>query len=104
MTPRLGSRTLNRKLGVSPMRINSFRFLLCVLCVAAVNHSLFAADKPGAKKLNYQENILPILREKCLACHDSDKIKGGLDMTTYTKLMEGGGSGVVVKPGDGEGS
>src|SRR5438067_2338410 len=83
------------------------KILICFLSVfsafSAVN-SLSAADKPGPKKLTYQENVLPILREKYLACHDADKIKGGLDMTTYTKLMEGGGSGIVVKPGDPDGS
>jgi hypothetical protein len=76
---------------------------LCSLCLCG--SFSFAADKPaGPKKLNYQDNVQPILREKCFACHDADKIKGGLDMTTFTKLMEGGGSGVVVKPGDSEGS
>jgi hypothetical protein len=68
--------------------------------------SAFAADPPkaGAKKITYQDNVAPILREKCFACHDSDKMKGGLDMTSFAKLMEGGGSGAVVKPGDSEGS
>jgi hypothetical protein len=74
--------------------------------VVALNSDIgFAADPPkGAKKLNYQENIQPIFREKCFACHDADKMKGGLDLTTFTKLMEGGGSGAVVKPGDPDGS
>src|SRR5579871_5481879 len=64
-----------------------------------------AADPPkGQKKINYQDDVQPILRDKCFACHDSDKMKGGLDVTTFTKLMEGGGSGAVVKPGDAEGS
>jgi hypothetical protein len=69
-----------------------------------VNHAFAADPKTGAKKLTYQDNVQPILREKCFACHDSDKMKGGLDMTSYAKLMEGGGSGAVVKPGDGDGS
>ncbi len=58
-----------------------------------------AADKPKVAKITYQEHVLPILRDKCLGCHNSDKITGGLDASTYQKLMEGGGSGVVVKPG-----
>jgi hypothetical protein len=64
----------------------------------------FAADPPKANKITYQDHILPILREKCLSCHDGDKVKGGLDATTYRSLMEGGSSGVVVKPGDPDGS
>jgi hypothetical protein len=66
--------------------------------------SVQAADKPKSVKLNYQDHILPILRERCVACHDPDKMKGGLDVTSFAKLMEGGGSGAVVKPGDAEGS
>src|SRR4051812_16002197 len=78
---------------------------LCVLGDSVVSRS-FAADPPkaGAKKVTYQDNVAPILREKCFACHDSDKMKGGLDMTSFAKLMEGGGSGAVVKPGDADGS
>src|SRR5438105_15813200 len=77
-----------------------------ILGMVALSASpLVAADKPaGPKKLNYQDNVQPILREKCFACHDADKMKGGLDMTSFAKLMEGGGSGAVVKPGDSEGS
>lgn len=79
--------------------------LLGVLCVLAVDSlAARAADKPAAKKITYQEHVQPILRDKCFSCHDSDKVKGGLDVTTYTKLMEGGGSGAVIKPGDAEGS
>ena len=70
---------------------------LCSLCLCGSFSS--ASDQPGPKKLNYQEHVQPILREKCFACHDADKIKGGLDMTTFTKLMEGGGSGPVVTDG-----
>ena len=87
------------------MRLPLRESLTVSLCVHLAC-SLYAADPPkgGAKKLTYQDNILPILREKCLACHDSEKIKGGLDVSSYTKLMEGGGSGAVVKPGDAENS
>src|SRR4051794_35107254 len=77
-------------------------FALCSLCLCGSFSS--AADKPQAKKVTYQDNVLPILREKCMICHDSEKVKGGLDVSSYTKLMEGGGSGAVVKPGDSAGS
>jgi hypothetical protein len=53
---------------------------------------------------NYDQHILPILRDKCAGCHNAEKSRGGLDVSTYGKLMEGGSSGAVVKPGDSEGS
>src|SRR5262245_57165016 len=65
------------------------------LCVFVVGSS--SAAEPT--KVNYAEHVLPILREKCLNCHNADKTRGGLDLSTYVKAMEGGSSGVVVKAG-----
>src|SRR3954454_697996 len=57
---------------------------------------VYAADPA---KTTYAEHVLPILREKCLNCHNADKSRGGLDLSTYGKTMEGGSSGAVIKPG-----
>ncbi len=51
-------------------------------------------------KVNFTDHVLPLLREKCLGCHNADKARGSLDASNYVKLMEGGSSGAVVKPGD----
>ena len=58
-----------------------------------------AADKAPAK-ITYQDHVLPILRDKCLGCHNQDKKSGGLRLNTFTNLMAGGSSGEVIKPGD----
>src|SRR5438270_1532115 len=80
------------------IRNNSvFRFL-CVSVSLWLIPASSAADKPA--KLTYDEHVLPLLRDKCLGCHNADKAKGGLDASNYAKLMEGGSSGAVVKPGD----
>jgi hypothetical protein len=60
----------------------------------------FSASAAEPAKVTYADHVLPLLRDKCLGCHNADKQKGGLDVSTYVKLMEGGSSGVVVKPGD----
>lgn len=60
-----------------------------------------AADPP---KTTYADHVLPILREKCINCHSADKSRGGLDLSTFVKTMEGGSSGAVVKPGHAEDS
>ena len=49
------------------------------------------------KKLTYDKDILPICGDKCLGCHNADKVKGGLDASTFAKLMEGGSSGEVIR-------
>ena len=74
-------------------------FSLCSLCLCG--ESSFAAD---AKKVTYEEHVLPILRDKCIACHNQDKKRGGLILSNYTSLMEGGSSGAAVKPGDADNS
>src|SRR5438034_3492778 len=82
-------------------RLNRFVFVFLSSSVLSVppwcNSSLTAAE---TAKTNYADHVLPVLREKCLNCHNTEKAKGGLDMSNYVKLMAGGSSGVVVKPGD----
>ena len=69
---------------------------LCVLCVLC--GSIASAAEP-AKKITYDQHVLPILRDSCITCHGPDKKRGGLAIHTFTALMQGGSSGVVVKPG-----
>ncbi|MFP6872228.1 MAG: c-type cytochrome domain-containing protein [Verrucomicrobiales bacterium] len=42
----------------------------------------------------------PIFADRCLNCHNPDKAKGGLDLTTYSTMMQGGSSGEIVNPGE----
>src|SRR3954470_15216528 len=63
--------------------------------------SAFAADAPPATpKVTYQDHVLPILRNACLNCHNPDKKKGNLDLSTYAGVSAGGGSGKAIEPGD----
>jgi hypothetical protein len=61
------------------------------------------AEEPKAKT-TYDDHVKPILRQKCFACHNPDKKSGDLDLTNYTTLMAGGGSGAVISAGDPNGS
>jgi hypothetical protein len=62
---------------------------------------VFVSAAPAAEnKLNFADHVLPLLRDKCLGCHNGEKARGGLDASNYVKLMEGGSSGAVVKPGE----
>jgi hypothetical protein len=64
--------------------------------------SLFAGLTAGQApaKITYDQHILPFLMEKCANCHSSDKKRGGLIVTNFAKIMEGGSSGAVIKAGD----
>jgi len=54
---------------------------------------LAAAAAPDADAL-FVRRVLPLLQDKCLACHGHDeaKIKGGLDLRTRAELLLGGDS------------
>lgn len=70
-----------------------------VLVSAAIG--VRAEDKP---KINYKEHVAGIFQAKCNACHNGDKKKGGLALDSFSGVMQGGGSGAVIEPGDPDGS
>ena len=53
---------------------------------------------------NYNDQVLPIFRNACLNCHNSDKKKAGLDLSTYQGSLQGSENGKVLKSGDSKGS
>ena len=58
------------------------------------------AGTPGAMRVDYEREILPILVENCLECHSQEKRKGGLSLATYAEALEGGRSGAIIRPGN----
>jgi hypothetical protein len=75
---------------------------LCSLCLCGGFSAAAEPKKPA--KITYDEHVLPVLREHCVACHGTDKQRGGLAVHSYSSIMKGGSSGPVVKPGDLDGS
>ena len=55
-------------------------------------------------KVTYEDHVLPILRNACLKCHNPDKMKADLDLSTYNALIKGSGTGEIVAGGDVDGS
>jgi uncharacterized membrane protein len=54
-----------------------------------------------SEMLVYEDMIAPIFEAKCLSCHNDQKAKGGLLMTSYQNLLTNGESGSPsVTPGD----
>lgn len=48
-------------------------------------------------QVDYNSQIQPVFNQDCTGCHPGN---GGLDLTSYSALMNGGNSGAVVKVGD----
>ncbi len=68
---------------------------LSALAVAPV----FAADK-----VTFNDDVLPVFRDHCLKCHNPDKQRGDLDLSTFGGALKGGSSGSSVNSGDPDGS
>ncbi len=54
----------------------------------------------AGEKVTYDDQAFPIFQQSCLNCHNPDKTKGGLDLSTFAGAMKGGSGGKVVEPGD----
>ncbi len=48
----------------------------------------------------FSELILPIFKNKCVACHNNDISSGGLNMANMEKILEGGASGSFIDEGN----
>ena len=60
--------------------------------------SLFAQT---TEKITYDDHVFPVLESKCLNCHNPDKKKGDLDLSTYIGTMAGSSGGKIALAGDG---
>lgn len=74
----------------------------------AVNHSLSAADGPIAiadvqrdTPVDFEKEVLPILRKKCLACHNTTKAESQLILEHPQAILKGGALGPSAEPGKG---
>ena len=75
--------------------------LLCALSPRLIG-SLFAADDPAKSSEGpqfYKVKVRPILSGSCYACH-TDTALGHLRVASRAALIEGGGRGPAIVPGD----
>lgn len=63
---------------------------------------LKAINHPGI--VDFQSEILPLLRDNCLACHNSTRAKADLILETPSDILHGGENGPAAVPGNGKGS
>ena len=51
------------------------------------------------EKPNFQDDIIPVFEQSCNSCHNPDKARGGLDLTSINAIVAGGSSGEVASQG-----
>ncbi len=86
------------------------RCCYCVLCsLLGLLLTLLLLSTPSAARaqgpakkssISFINDVAPILKENCFACHDAKKRKGKLDMTTYENLRKGGINEDPITPGN----
>jgi Planctomycete cytochrome C/Anaphase-promoting complex subunit 4 WD40 domain len=75
----------------------------CRVLACAAGFVLFiqiVAASAAEEKVTYDDQLAPILRQRCSSCHNSNTKKADLDVTNYSGLMRGGSSGPSIEPGD----
>ena len=55
-----------------------------------------AAPAAAQDVINYTDHIKPIFMQACSNCHNADRARGGLDLTSYSATMSGGSAGEIV--------
>ena len=76
-------------------------FLPCFSAgLAVLALQIFASVNMADDKVTFEDHIKPILREKCLSCHNTNKKTSDLDLSSYSSLMQGGAAGASIEAGD----
>jgi mono/diheme cytochrome c family protein len=60
----------------------------------------FALPALAQEKTTYQDHVRPIFNTSCVSCHNPDKNKAGLDLTSYSATMKGSSNGKILDLGD----
>lgn len=76
------------------MRCLWFCRLLLIAVSAIVSFPARAADP-----VNFATDIAPLLEQRCVRCHSTDKPKGGLSLASHEAALRGGESGPLLVPG-----
>jgi cytochrome c553 len=70
-----------------------------ILLLLLLRIVLWDGAAAGGEELDYERDIVPVLRGHCLRCHGPDTRKGELDLSTARGVWRGSESGVVVRAG-----
>lgn len=71
----------------------------CIVEADALEPPLQVAQLERDTPVDYHSEILPLLKQNCLACHHAKEAEGGLVMETLETIVTGGDSGTAVVAG-----
>jgi WD40 repeat protein len=97
--PRNLSSIIDRMPACLPSHTSRNTSLIATVAFVCTSTVIYADDK-----ITYQDHILPLVEANCSKCHNADKKKADLDLTSYQGALKGSGSGVVLVSGNLDGS
>ena len=82
---------------IMPGDRNSVQFSRITLLLACITFTGVAGAKGAANKDT--ERTMRLLYANCLSCHNAEKHKGGLELSSRTAALKGREDGPVIVPG-----
>ena len=82
-------------------------WITIALCIAAsaaepkADTPIPIANLSRKAAVDFEREVLPILRPNCLVCHNQTSAKAGLNLETPQSMLKGGDSGPAIKPKQG---
>ncbi len=55
-----------------------------------------SVDENPSSTTSFARDVLPILRKRCTSCHNAERPRGELDLTSYAGVLAGGAGGKAV--------
>ncbi|MCP4785649.1 MAG: DUF1549 domain-containing protein [Fuerstiella sp.] len=83
---------------MSPPNLRAFLITTILVLMFGQARSVATDD------VDFRRDVAPILRTRCLSCHNERDHRGGLSLQSIRSVQAGGESGVVLTPGDVESS
>lgn len=85
-----------------------FMILMVCLAVAILLSSCGgtnqASNSNTAVPVSFSQDVAPIFNQRCIQCHSGSQASGQLDLSSYSAVMAGGATGLVILPRDAAGS
>ncbi len=70
-----------------------------LFCVLAIAVPAFPAGRAGRDQRFFDQRVAPILRKRCLSCHNQELTNGNISVLDRESLLKGGRRGPAVVPG-----
>jgi Protein of unknown function (DUF1549)/Protein of unknown function (DUF1553)/Planctomycete cytochrome C len=91
-------RLWSASLGLGLLSLPTF-MISCALGQAHARAGDTDSTSASARERFFEQNVRPLLAERCYSCHAAKKQKGGLRLDSIEAILKGGESGPAIVPG-----